>query len=249
MLVKVLRLAAGVALACALGLGPSRGESDDDLVTARSLAAMLNAGRTVVSLHQPEINDPNVGDKGLTGDRMLGEIKAAYREATGEDPDSVDPQSKRGRLLRAQMDSMKEVVDASQATINEKGVGFKGFFPATLARLVDEAFARRVGTEAAVKMTAPPEKIRNIKAEPDAWETRVIVEDFSKPDWPMGKEIYGLAEADGRPAFRLAFPEAYVQSCLTCHGGPKGEIDISGYPKEGGHVGDLGAIISVTLLR
>jgi len=44
-------------------------------------------------------------------------------------------------------------------------------------------------------------------------------------------------------------PEYYAGSCLSCHGSPKGETDITGYPKEGGKEGDLGAIISVTLFK
>ena len=37
------------------------------------------------------------------------------------------------------------------------------------------------------------------------------------------------------------------ESCLACHGSPKGEMDITGYPKEGGKLNDLGAVISITL--
>jgi hypothetical protein len=42
-------------------------------------------------------------------------------------------------------------------------------------------------------------------------------------------------------------PEYYAASCLACHGSPKGEMDITGYPKEGRSVDDLGGIISITL--
>ena len=35
-------------------------------------------------------------------------------------------------------------------------------------------------------------------------------------------------------------------TCLACHGSPKGEIDITGYPKEGANEGDLGGVISIT---
>jgi hypothetical protein len=42
-------------------------------------------------------------------------------------------------------------------------------------------------------------------------------------------------------------PEYYVESCLACHGSPKGQMDITGYPKEGGKLNDLGAVISITL--
>jgi hypothetical protein len=43
-------------------------------------------------------------------------------------------------------------------------------------------------------------------------------------------------------------PEYYVPSCLTCHGGPAGELDVTGYPKEGAHEGDLGGVISIGLI-
>ena len=47
----------------------------------------------------------------------------------------------------------------------------------------------------------------------------------------------------------MLLPEYYRESCLTCHGGPKGETDITGYPKEGGKVGDLGGVISIVIFR
>jgi Protein of unknown function (DUF3365) len=42
-------------------------------------------------------------------------------------------------------------------------------------------------------------------------------------------------------------PEYYGASCLTCHGSPKGAVDITGYPKEGGKENDLGGVISLVL--
>jgi hypothetical protein len=47
----------------------------------------------------------------------------------------------------------------------------------------------------------------------------------------------------------MMMPEYYAASCLSCHGSPKGETDITGYPKEGGKEGDLGAVISVILFK
>jgi general secretion pathway protein A len=41
-------------------------------------------------------------------------------------------------------------------------------------------------------------------------------------------------------------PLYYVAACLTCHGEPKGDLDISGYPKEGHREGDLAGAITVT---
>ena len=49
---------------------------------------------------------------------------------------------------------------------------------------------------------------------------------------PKGKHSSAVAESKGRPAFRMAVPEYYAASCLSCHGGPKGDIDVTGYPKK-----------------
>jgi general secretion pathway protein A len=42
-------------------------------------------------------------------------------------------------------------------------------------------------------------------------------------------------------------PLFYSKPCLACHGRPKGQLDISGYEKEGFQEGDLGGAISVSL--
>jgi len=248
----VWRFFAAALIACLLsgyGLRPSHSQTNNDAAVAESLATMLQAARTVVSKHQPDINNPDVGDKGLTGAKVLAEAEQGYKDMTGVDPRSIDPKTRQGRLLHAQMDSIVEVVDANQDTINKKGLGFKGFIPATFARLVNEAFSRRAGNEADVKVTAPPNLVRNLKARPDPWERQVITDKFLKTNWPKGKAYSAVAKNKGRPAFRMAVPEYYAASCLSCHGGPKGAIDITGYPKEGGTEGALGGVISISLYR
>jgi hypothetical protein len=225
----------------------ARGAEDDDSSTALSLTAMLRAGRTVISRHQEQINNPEVGDKGLDGKTVLAEAVGIYKETTGKDPEAIDRKSRRGRLVRAQMDAIVEVMDANQQILNRRGVGFKGFIPAIFDRLVNEAFDKRAAAEAEVRVTAPPDLIRNHEVQPDVWEADVIRDKLLAVSWPKGQIYSALAESGGRPAFRMAVPEYYAAPCLTCHGGPKGEIDISGYPKEGGKEGDLGGVISITL--
>ncbi len=221
----------------------------DDPAIAQSLAEMLRDARTVVSNNQDLINNPDIGDKGLTGKKVLDEAVQLYKSEMGVDPTKIDPQSRHGRLLRAMMESIVEVVDANQETINAKGIGFKGFIPAVFGRLVSEAFARNAEGEAEIKVTAPVELVRNRKARPDSWEASIIKAKLLAPDWPRGNPYSSMAEAKGRPAYRVMVPEYYAESCLTCHGSPKGEMDITGYPKEGGKAGDLGAVISITLYR
>jgi len=221
----------------------------EDFTIARNLAIMLQAGRSIISRNQERINDASIGDKGLTGEIVLSEALRIFQEKTGIDPRSIDASSRQGRLLRAMTESIVEVMNNSQKIINAKGSGFKAFIPATFARLVTEEFGRRAIGEAEIKVTAPPDLVRNRKSRPDDWELRVIAERLSLPNWPRGQTYAEVIETKGRQAVRVATPEYYEASCMSCHGGPKGEVDITGYPKEGASAGDLGGVISITLFR
>jgi hypothetical protein len=238
-------------LALCVALAPyaaaSAAPAADDMAIAQSLAEMLRDARTVISDQQDLINNPQLGDKHLTGEVVIEQAVAKYSTDTGIDPRKLDPASRQGRLLRAMMAAIVEVVDDNQATINEKGTGFKGFIPAVFARLVAESFVHLAKGEAEIKVTAPVELVRNRKARPDPWETDIIEKRLLDPAWPAGQSFSANVETNGRPAFRVMVPEYYVESCLACHGSPKGETDITGYPKEGGKLNDLGAVISITL--
>lgn len=220
--------------------------ASDDPAIAESLSQMLRSARTVISENQAHIDDPTLGDKGLSGKVVLDMAIKNYQTATGVDPTSIDPQSRQGKLIQAMMSAIVEVMDDNQAMINAPGTGFKGFIPAVFARLVDESFARRAQGAAEIKVTAPINLVRNRKARPDAWEAQVITTKLLQADWPHGQPFSATVEG-ARPAFRVMVPEYYGESCLTCHGMPKGEMDKTGYPKEGGKLGDLGAVISITL--
>ena len=242
----------GLAALLMLPLCPTRAAAEDaapaDLAIARSLATMLQSARAVISVNQDRINDPSIGDKGLSGAAVLEKAIANYSKATGRDPNTIDRASYEGRLIQAQMDAVVEVMDSNQATINAEGTGFKGFIPATFTRLVTEAFQSRVGEEASIKFTAPPVLIRNRKARPDAFEAAAIRDYLDAADWPNGKIYSALVSEGGQARARIMVPEYYVPSCLTCHGEPAGELDITGYPKEGAHEGDLGGVISIGLI-
>lgn len=226
---------------------PAAAASAEARQIADALAKMLQSARAVISKHQDDINDPKRADKGLTAALVLKEADANYEKATGVSPTSYDPKSRLGRMLKAQREAIAEVMDDNQPIINREGLGFKGFIPATFARLTNEAFARRVGEAASVKVTAPPELVRNRKARPDPWEIEVIRDRFLKPDWKAGTPYAETVEIKGKPAFRMMVPEYYGASCLTCHGMPKGTLDVTGYPREGASEHDLGGVISVIL--
>lgn len=223
--------------------------TSEEMQTAESVATLLRAARTVVSNHQSLINDEKLGDKGLGPDVVLQQTLALYREQTGVDIAQIPPDSLHGRLVRAQMDAIRDVMAEMQPIINKPGIGFKGVIPSAFARMVNDKFQEKMATEAEVKVTAPPELIRNRKARPDAWEAEMIATRLETPDWPKGQPLSAIAPNRGHEAFRFLIPEYYAASCLACHGSPKGEIDITGYPKEGRHEGELGGVISVSIYR
>jgi len=241
-------LGAFLAIASILGSYAAHA-AEDDVEVAMSLADLLRGARTVISANQSKINDANLGDKGLGGDVVVKSAIANTMKASATDPGKVDPASRKGRLLAAMTAAIEEVMTASQDLINQRGVGFKGFVPAVFGRLVTEQFKIDAKGEAEIKVTAPPELVRNRKASPDELETEVIRTKFLAADWPKG-QIYSLSTTvKGRSATRVLVPENYGAACLSCHGDPKGEIDITGYPKEGAKQGDLGGVISITLYR
>lgn len=243
-------LVAGLCSAAALMLAANAATSaEDDAAIAKSLATMLRSGRTVISRHQDKINDPKVGNKGLDGKTVLSEAVKIYRNSAGIDPAALDANTRHGKLIRMEMEAIVEVMDGHQQTINRAGVGFKGFIPGVFGRQVSEAFGRRATGLAEMKVTAPPKLVRNPKARADDWEGAVIQDKLMSASWPKDQSFSEVAKSKGKDAYRMALPEYYAASCLSCHGSPAGEIDITGYPKEGAAVGDLGAVISITLYR
>jgi hypothetical protein len=236
-----------------LGFGSAVTQSaaavDADFAIGSKLADMLRASRSVVSANQGLINDPDIGDKQFSSEKFVGKADAIYLKRVGTAL-NVDELSERDRrLLDSQRRAMRQVVDDHQAEINRLGVGFKGFIPAIFARLANEEFGAIAGQEARIRVTAPPDLVRNRKARPDPWEKNILETRFLTSGWPKGKPFTEEVEFEGRLAFRMLLPEYYRESCLACHGTPKGELDITSYPKEGGMVGDLAGAISIVIFR
>ena len=241
---------AGVCCAGALMFGANAATSaEDDAMIAKSLATMLRSGRTVISRNQDKINDPKLADKGLDGKTVLAEAVKIYKETAGMDPVALDANTRHGKLIRMEMEAIVEVMEGHQQTINRAGVGFKGFIPAVFGRQVSEAFGRRATGLAEMKVTAPAKLVRNPKARADEWEGAVIKDKLMLASWSKDEVFSEVTKSKGKDAYRTAMPEYYAASCLSCHGSPAGEIDITGYPKEGASVGDLGAVISITLYK
>ena len=240
-------LAAGISLLAVSGSAAAAEPTDID--TAMSVAKLLQSARAVIGAEQMKINDPSVGNKGLTADVVEKTAIDNFVQAGGTDPRQADKNTRYGRLTAALLQSVRDVMDENQPTINKQGVGFKGFIPAVFGRLVSERFNELVGKEADMKVTAPPELVRNRKARPDAWEAEIIRTKLTAASWTKGDPFSTEAPRNNRQALRVLVPEYYTEGCLSCHGEPKGQMDVTGYPMEGAKLGDLGGVISIALFR
>lgn len=232
-----------LALLVSAGAAPVAIAQDANEELAAEVTVLIRSGRAVISENQALINDAAKGDKGLTPDKVLATAKENYKKAAGKPLSTPAAGSVNERAQKAVLESFNEVMTKNQGLINEKGKGYKGFLPAVFAREVAESFTAKMKGEMVVKLTAPKELIRNRTNKPDEWEHTVFVQQFKKADYTKGKPF---SQTVGT-TYRYMIPEYYSETCLQCHGEPKGERDISGGLKEGAKLGDLGGALSLSI--
>lgn len=142
-------------------------------------------------------------------------------------------------LLPSLIEASKEVVRDAQVVINQRGIGYNNFIPAAYGSQAAARFSKRSRIQLKQTVIQP----RNPKNEPDEYESSVL-------RWLAGRpnsEAYVSELTESGRTLRVIMPIYYLRECLACHGEPKGEWDISGYPREGAHEGDLAGAISVRI--
>lgn len=222
-------------------LGWPQTHREESEQTARYLTMLLNAGRLVVDRNQPLINDPGRGDKGFTPESFEREVIDEFSRLTSIDlkhPPAHLPALAKA-LLPTLLESSKQVVADAQFVINQRGIGYKNFIPATFGSQA----ARKFSNRAQVQMKQTTLNPRNLKNTPDAYEEQVLKRLAAQPvsNNPITEWV------DDGKTLRVLTPIYYSHDCLICHGSPKGILDISGYPREGAREGDLAGAISVQI--
>ncbi len=231
-----------------VGLSPTTAPANPDVIeTGRLLAVLLDSGRVTIGANQSLINDAAKGDKGFTPAVFEQQLIATFKQRTGIDLADLQkaqvPEMARPMLAQL-VEESKKTVASYQATINIQGIKYKGLIPATFGTEAAARFQRWSGIY--LKQTAPDHLLRNPKNKADEFEAAAF-QKFADPSYPrVGEKILSEMVEDGK-AVRVLLPLFFGKACLSCHGGPKGERDISGYPKEGGTEGELGGAISVKL--
>ena len=209
--------------------------------TAQHLATLLNVGRLIVQRNQALINDPRIGNKGFTPEVFEQQVLDEFIRETHIDLKHVSSQlpSLAKELLPVLLESSKEVVADAQLVINQKGIGYKNFVPATFGSQA----ARKFSNRSYVKIKQTTLNPRNLKNTPDAYEENLLKRLATKPavDTSITEWI------DNGTTLRAVTPIYYSQDCLVCHGNPKGILDMSGYPREGANEGELAGAISIRI--
>ena len=222
-------------------IGWSQAPREEAETTAQHLATLLNVGRLIVDRNQTLINDPRKGDKGFTPEVFEQQVLDEFIRQTNIDlkhlPSHLPSLAK--ELLPILLQSSKEVVADAQFVINQRGIGYKNFIPATFGSQA----ARKFSNRSQVKIKQTTLKPRNLKNTPDAYEENVLKRLATQPasNTPITEWI------DNEKTLRALTPIYYSHDCLACHGSPRGILDISGYPREGAQEGDLAGAISIQI--
>ncbi|MEC4272321.1 DUF3365 domain-containing protein [Adlercreutzia sp. R25] len=147
------------------------------------------------------------------------------------------------RVLVAEMDAVWDFISLNQNTINYDSDGaydYKGIHCAIAGKSVAALFSER--SEYSIRFTNL--NPRNIYNRPDTYETAAL-ETFLRDS--SASEMWGFEEEGGKPVFRYVEVMKVSDACVDCHGRPAGEIDETGYMKEGWDVGDVAGAVSVVV--
>lgn len=235
-------------LAIGISVVPLPALANPDLVeSGRLLAILLDAGRGTVAANQPLINDASKGDKGFTPDVFEKELIEKFKARSGVDLRNIKaatvPETAKSLLPELVAASKKTVAD-NQAKINQKDLAYKGFTPAHFGTQAAAQFSTKTGIY--LKQTTQDGLLRNPQNKADEFEANLLGK-LADASYPRQGDKAMSETVDGGKAVRVLLPLYYGKGCLGCHGVPKGEMDVSGYKKEGAKEGDLGGAISVKL--
>lgn len=147
------------------------------------------------------------------------------------------------RVLVTEMDAVWEFVSINQDAINHTFDGtyeYKGLHCAIAGKSVAAFFSQNSDYTIRFTNINP----RNIHNRPDDYEARALTQ-FA--DDPNTTEFYSFEDHDGASTFRYVSAMKVSEHCIECHGQPAGEIDPTGYAKEGWETGDLAGAVSVVV--
>ena len=207
------------------------------------LAVLLDSGRNVINEHQVLFDEQDQTENDFTADVFERQLMDVFRSRSGinlQDLEMARIPAEAKKLLKELVFVSKQVVEEAHAEMNRPGGGIKEFIPAIFGARVATRFTERTHVRLKQIALAP----RNPLNAPDVVE-RTALEAFADPSYPLEKVISEVTAKS--KSLRLMFPLYATRKCLDCHGDPKGELDRTGYPREGLKLGHNAGAISVVI--
>lgn len=150
----------------------------------------------------------------------------------------------KAHLIASQMAAAWQFMNVNQELINttkDGGYEFKGLHCAIVGKSIGAIFSsrnERVQTHFTNLIT------RNPSDRPDEFEVKAL--EIFRAD-PSRQEYYEVVEEGGEKIFRYLVRLTVTESCLECHGEPRGSLDKTGYAKEGMKEGELAGAVSMEI--
>ena len=204
--------------------------------TAERLAKAVIAARLIIFAYAGKFVDPNLGDKGFSGEVFETQWRAAL------EPDMLDATPTQKRLYEKLIWAGRQVIENNQDRLNTKGVGWKNFLPAKWEREMGGVFTARTG----IVIKQPGRAYRSPANVPDDAERAALVH-YIKAGREENKPLMTTEKWGKQAVYRHMEPIRLMPPCMGCHGKPKGELDLVNFEKDGLEPGDVIGLMSVTI--
>lgn len=149
----------------------------------------------------------------------------------------------KGQVLAQQMDAVWEFMASNQYRLEQISYTNDGVYQGLHCAIVGRSIGALFTSQSTYTTRFVNFNPRNQADEPDEFETAAL-DAFSAG---TSAEYYGITQYEGKKVFRYLAPMRIEENCLDCHGEPAGEIDVTGYAKEGWGIGDVGGAISIVM--
>ena len=161
-----------------------------------------------------------------------------------QEEQTVNELRQQGQALSLQMMAMWEFMAANQSRFSTTDYSQVGSYQGIHCAIAGRTIAKLFTLDSDYITRFVNFEPRNREDLPDDFEAaalRAFEADFSL------SEYYEIVNYEGEESFRYLAPMFIEKACLSCHGEPKGELDVTGGVKEGLKLGDLGGAVSIVI--
>ena len=149
----------------------------------------------------------------------------------------------KGQVLAQQMDAVWEFMASNQERLEQISYTSEGVYQGLHCAIVGRSIGALFTSQSTYSTKFVNFDPRNSADQPDEFESAALTA-FNDG---TATEFSEIAKVDGKEVFRYVAPMRIEENCLDCHGEPAGEIDVTGFPKEGWKLGDVGGAISIVM--